>query len=327
MTTLDAVRTGFRIARRYPGIGAIETIWRTAFTILVLLFILIGSSFFLKNVILSDPELKMLRSGIPVIVSAEVQQLVIRYGPDLWHLFLFVCILSGVMWLLFASIFRPGIVGMLAEAFHLEREDGILNSAGRSFARDLRSFWGRIGMVNVTYMFFSALVVILSAGVFWGSILLGSHLPYVIAPWVTIVCVTVGLTLMFFMWALIDLVTDMAQIAVVFEGLPFTASIRRTAEIIQKRIGAVIGIGLIIFVLRCLSGLIFGLLNMAANFVLGAVSTPLAIATSAVFWFVQSVLLYYLFVVNLASFACLFEPQTVSASHPLPHPEKIIYEH
>jgi hypothetical protein len=327
MTTFDAVRTGFRIARRYPGIGAIETIWRTAFTILVLLFILIGSGFFLKNVILSDPELKMLRSKIPVFVSAEVQRLLIRYGPDLWHLFLFVSIMSGVMWLLFASIFRPGIVGMLANGFHQERKNGSPNSTGRSFVEDIRSSFGRIGLVNVTYVFFSALVVILSAGVLWGSVLLGAHLPVAIAPWVTIVCVTMGLTLMFFVWAIIDLVTDMAQIAVVFEGLPFSRSIRRTAEVIQSRIGAVIGIGLIIFVLRCLSTLIFGLMNMAANLVLGAVSMPLAIVTSAVFWFIQSVLLYYLFVVNLASYACLFEPQAVIASHPLPFSEKIIYEH
>lgn len=327
MTTIDAVRTGFRIARRYPGIGAIETLWRTAFTILVLLFILTGSSFFLKNVILSDPELRMLRSRIPVFVSAEVQRLFIRYGPDLWHLFLFVSILSGVMWLLFASIFRPGIVGMLADAFHQEQQGGSQNSAGRGFAEDIRSFFGPIGMVNVTFVFFSALVVILSVGIFWGSVLLGAHLPEVIAPWVSIVCVTLGLTLMFFIWALIDLVTDMAQIAVVFEGLSFGASIRRTAEVIQTRIGTVIGIGLIIFVLRCLSALLFGLLNMAFNFVLGAVSAPLVIVTSAVFWFVQSVLLYYIFVVNLASFACLFEPQTVVAPHPVPLPDKIIYEH
>ncbi|MFI5173376.1 MAG: hypothetical protein ACHQKY_00855 [Terriglobia bacterium] len=327
MTTFDAVRTGFRIARRYPGIGAIETIWRTAFAILVVLFILTGSSFFLKSVILSDTELKMLRSRVPVFVSAEVQRLLIRYGPDLWHLFLFVIILSGVMWLLFASIFRPGIVGMLADAFHQERQNESPNSAGRGFARDIRSFFGRVGMVNVSYVFFSALVVILSVGVFWGSVLLGTHLPEVIAPWVTIVCVTVGLTLMFFMWAIVDLVTDMAQIAVVFEKLSFRESIRRTAEVIQKRIGAVIGIGLTIFVLRCLFALIFGLLNMAANFVLGAVWAPLVIVTSAVFWFIQSVALYYLFVVNLASFACLFEPQTAVAPHSLPLSEKIIYEH
>ncbi|MGB7623771.1 MAG: hypothetical protein WBN92_15610 [Terriglobia bacterium] len=327
MTTFDAVRTGFRIARRYPGIGAIETIWRTAFAILVVLFILTGSSFFLKSVILSDTELKMLRSRVPVFVSAEVQRLLIRYGPDLWHLFLFVIILSGAMWLLFASIFRPGIVGMLADAFHRERQNESPNSAGRGFARDIRSFFGRIGMVNASYVFFSALVVILSVGVFWGSVLLGTHLPQVIAPWVTIVCVTVGLTLMFFMWAIVDLVTDMAQIAVVFEKLSFRESIRRTAEVIQKRIGAVIGIGLTIFVLRCLFTLIFGLLNMAANFVLGAVWAPLVIVTSAVFWFIQSVLLYYLFVVNLASFACLFEPQTAVAPHSLPLSEKIIYEH
>ncbi len=327
MTTFDAVRTGFRIARRYPGIGAIETIWRTAFAILVVLFILTGSSFFLKSVILSDTELKMLRSRVPVFVSAEVQRLLIRYGPDLWHLFLFVIILSGVMWLLFASIFRPGIVGMLADAFHQERQNESPNSAGRGFARDIRSFFGRVGMVNVSYVFFSALVVILSVGVFWGSVLLGTHIPQVIAPWVTIVCVTVGLTLMFFMWAIVDLVTDMAQIAVVFEKLSFRESIRRTAEVIQKRIGAVIGIGLTIFVLRCLFALIFGLLNMAANFVLGAVWAPLVIVTSAVFWFIQSVLLYYLFVVNLASFACLFEPQTAVAPHSLPLSEKIIYEH
>ncbi|MBZ5537683.1 MAG: hypothetical protein LAO31_17135 [Acidobacteriia bacterium] len=327
MTTFDAVRAGFRIARRYPGIGAIETIWRTAFTILVVLVILTGSSFFLKNVILSDPELKMLRSKVPVFVSAEVQRLLIRYGPDLWHLFLFVSIFSGVMWLLFASVFRPGIVGMLADAFERERQNGSSNSTGRGFSKDIRSFFGRIGMVNFTYVFFSALVVILSVGVFWGSVFLGVHLPAVIAPWVTIVCVTVGLTLMFFIWAVIDLVTDMAQIAVVFEELSFSASIRRTAKVIQRRFGAVIGIGLVIFVLRCLSALIFGLLNMAANFVLGAVSMPLAIATGVVFWFIQSVLLYYLFVVNLASFACLFEPQTIVASHPLPLSEKIIYEH
>jgi hypothetical protein len=308
-------------------IGAIETIWRTAFTLLVVLFIVTGSSFFLKNVILSDPELRILRSRIPLFVSPEVQRLLIRYGPDLWHLALFVSVMSGVMWLLFASLFRPGILGMLGDAFLQEHLRSSPPSLRHGYASHIRAFFGRIGMVNVTYVFFSALVVVLSVGLFWGSVLLGTHLPEVLAPWVTIGCVTLGLTLMFFLWAIIDLVTDMAQIAVVFEERSFSGSIRRTAEVIQRRMGAVIGIGLIIFVLRCALALLLGLLSMAANMVLGALWTPLVFVASGIFWFVQSVVLYYLYIMTLASFACLFEPQTFIEPNPVPLPENILYEH
>jgi|GEM_PF-4428372 len=327
MTTFDAVRTGFRIARRYPRIGAIETIWRTAYAILVVLFVLTGSSFFLKHVILSNLELKALRSKVPPLVSLEIQRLLLRYWPDLWHLLLFVSVMAGLMWLLFASTFRPGILGLLAEAFQPEHPPANNVSVRRGFAYHIKVFFRCVGMVNVTYLFFSTLVMLLSAGVFWGSVMIGSHLPEAIAPLVTIVCLTVGLTAMFFAWAIVDLVTDIAQIAVVFEDLSFSASIRRTAEVIQKRIGAVIGIGLIIFVLRCIAVIFFGLLNLGANFVLGALWSPLVIGASAIFWFVQSVFLYYLNIVNLASFACLLEPHHAAAVTPLPISEKIIYEH
>jgi hypothetical protein len=114
MTTVDAVRTGFRIARRYARIGAIETIWRTAYAILVTLVTLIGFVFFARGVTLNNLEVHALRSKNPFFVSMTVQHLLGQYGNQIRDLTLFVVAFSLALWLLSASLFRAGIVGMLA---------------------------------------------------------------------------------------------------------------------------------------------------------------------------------------------------------------------
>lgn len=327
MSTFEAVRTGFRIVRRHPGIGAIETIWRTAYTILVLLFGSLGFSFFLQNATLSNLELQALRSKVPVLVSLTIQRLLIRYWSDLWHLILFIFLMSSVMWLVFATLFRSGILGMLRSAFERgrTREDSIDLYA--NFGADVKLFFRPVGSLNVLYLFSSTLVVILSGGVFWGSVRLGVLVDVRLTPLVTIVCLTLGLAVLFVIWALLDLTIDLAQLAVVFEKHGFAASIRRAAEVIQKKFGVVIGIGLIIFINRVILAIVFGIGNMVTNFVLSVVWPPMILPVTVVLWFVQSVFMYYLYILNLASLVCLFEPQKAEASTQLPFTEKIIYEH
>lgn len=327
MTTFEAVRQGFRIARRYPTLGAIETIWRTAFALLVVLFGALGAGFFLQHVILSNLEIQALRSKIPVVVSLEIQRLLARYGQDLGQMTLFVSISAAFMWLLFASIFRPGILGMMTDAFKRESGvGGVLPSHG-TFSSDVRMFFRSVGMVNFTYLFFSVLVLVLSAGIFLGAVWLGTKVGDSLAPLVVIVCLTLGGSLMFLLWTLIDVVTDLAQIAVVFEERRYAASIRRAAEILQTRLGAVIGIGLILFVFRIVLAGVFGVMNLTTNFMFGQLWPSMIWPATLVLLFFQSILMYFLYIVNLASFVCLFEPQNELLSNPIPLSGKIIYEH
>lgn len=327
MNSFEAVRFGFRLGRRYPRIGVIETLWRTVFMILVILFVFLGTAFFLKNVSVSNLEVQALRSKVPLLVSLTLERLFVRHGGELWHMTLFVVSLSGIMWLLFASLFRAGILGMLFQAYKNDQTAGAQTDVEGCFGESVRRYAGGIGKVNLTYLLFSALVVFLSGGVFWAAVKLGALSGDTFGPLVAVGSVTLGLTGMFIIWGMIDLVTDMAQIAVVFEDLSLFLSLRRTAEVIQRRIGAVIGIGLIYFVLRIIIGVILGVINLAANFVLRAIWPPLTIPATVVLGFLQSVTIYYLYVMNLASYATLYEAQTSVAPTPLPVAERIIYEH
>jgi hypothetical protein len=307
MSTIEAIRTGFRITRRFPRIGAIESIWRTAYAILVALFILMGTLLFLRGATVSDLEWQALRSKAPFLISLAIEKLLLQYGDELGHMFLFVVVLSGLMWLLFASLFRPGIVGMLARAFSREDTDAAPVITSTALWTDTRMFSGRIGALNFIYLFFSVLLAILSVGVFWSSVQLGFLAGDIIGPFVTIICITLGTTLTFLLWAIVDLLTDMAQIAVVFEDRHLGDSLLRTAGVIQKKLGLIIGITLILFVLRMILATVFGVVNVVTNAVLGAVWMPLVVPTTVLLWFLQSVFMYYFYIMSLASFACLFE--------------------
>ncbi len=327
MSAFEAVRTGFRLAHRYPRIGAVETLWRTAFAILVVLFLLLGATSFLQNATLSNAEIQALRSKVPVIVTLVIQRILYRYHDELWHLFWFVIGMSGFMWLLFASLFRPGVVGLMCHAFQKEQGSKSVTDPESGFGKFTKMFFGRIAKVNFTYLFFSALIGFLSGGVFWISVKLGTLAGETLGPLVVIACLTVGLTALFVLWALTDLVTDMAQIAVVFEGASFVASFRRAAEVIQRRLGTVIGIGLILFILRMVLAILFTIINVATNFVFGQVWQPMQIPSTVILWFMQSIIIYYLYIVNLVGYATLFETQASAVSTDLTVPEGIIYEH
>ncbi len=327
MNSFDAVRFGFRLGRRYPRLGVIETIWRTAYLILVLLFISWGAAFFLKNVTVSNLEVQALRSKVPLLISLTLERLFVRHREELWHMLLFVTSISCVMWLLFASIFRAGITGMLFKAYQNDQRSGEAVDVEGCFGESVRRYFGRIGWVNLTYLFFTALIIFVSGGVFWVAVKLGQLSGATLGPFVAITAITLGLTGMFIVWAMLDLVTDMAQIAVVFEDLSLFPSFRRTAEVVQRRIGAVIGIGIIYFVLRIIMGVILGVVNLAANFVWRLAWPPLIVPTSVALTFLQSVTIYYLYVMNLASYATLFEPQPSVAPTHLPVAERILYEH
>jgi hypothetical protein len=186
---------------------------------------------------------------------------------------------------------------------------------------------GRIGGLNALYLLLSLLVFVLSVGVFWGSAQMGAAAGPTLGPLVVISCLTVGFTLLFFLWAIVDLVSDLGQIAVAFENERIWSSIRRAADVIQSRLGAVVGIGLILFLVRGFLVVVFGVANLMTNFIFGKIAPVLVIPSTVLLWFVQSVLLYYLYIVSLASFACLFESQEETVQTPLPVPGKILYEH
>jgi hypothetical protein len=326
MTTFDAIRTGFRITRRFPRIGAIETLWRTAFAILVMLFLLLGAGFFLKNATISNLELQTLRSRIPILISLTLQRLAIRYWPDLWRLALFIGLMSCLMWLIFASIFRSGILGMLRGAMAHGPQDRVASTPASHFADDVKGFFAGMGAINLTCQFFSLLILVMGAAVFWASVKFGVATGETLGPIVAIVCLTLGWTFLFFLWAILDVVTDVAQIGLVFERRSFASAMRRAAQVVQSRLGAVIGIGLFIFVLRMVILIVFGIANTVTNFIANALWPPLMLPAAVVVWFLQSVLTYYLYIMNLASFACLFSPQPAEEPAPIPVTEKLIYE-
>lgn len=337
MSTMEAVRIGFRITRRNTRIGGVESLWRTAFAILIVLFVLLGTGFFLQNVTLSNFEIQAIRSKVPVLVSLTVQRLLMRHGRDILNLGLFVILMSAVMWWLFASVFRPVVVGMLVQALRHERESSTpdeganqtlsKNSPRESSSALVRVYFPRMGLVNFNFIFFTGLAAVLSVGVFWGSLQLAAWLGPSIGSLLFVVCVTLGWTMLFLIWAILDVVTDLAQIGIGLEELSFTDAIRRSARILQKSLGVIIGITLVIFLLRVVIGIVFGVVNLMTNFLFGATLPSLVVPVTAVLWFAQSILLYYLYVANLASFAALFHPSEAGVLNQIPIAGKIIYEH
>lgn len=327
MTATDALRTGFHMARRYSRIGAIETIWRTAYVILIVLFLAIAFTFFAKDVTLSNLQVHALRSRNPFWISLTLQHLLNEYGTEIRNLSLAVAVFSVALWWVFASLFRAGIFSLLARAFQAEKDTTTSEDWDQHLGPDVRRFFGRMGGLNALYLAFTCLVFILSIAVFAAAGQLGSLVGETLGPLVVIFCLTVGLTLLFLIWAILDLAADMGQIAITFENRGLWDSIRRTAEVIQSRLGAVVGIGLAIFLLRLLLLVIFGIANLVTNFIFGKIWMPLVIPSTVVLWFIQSVLFYYLYIVNSASFACLFGTQENASTSPVSVPGKILYEH
>ncbi|MDD5542499.1 MAG: hypothetical protein PHX83_04930 [Acidobacteriia bacterium] len=327
MTATDALRTGFRMARRYSRIGAIETIWRTAYIILIVLFLAIAFTFLAKDVTLSNLQIQALRSRNPFWISLTLQHLLDEYGTEIRNLSLAVVAFSLALWWIFASLFRAGIFSLLARAFEAEKDTTPSGDWDQHLGSDVRRFFGRMGGLNALYLLFTCLVFILSIAVFEAAGQLGSLAGETLGPLVAMFCLVVGWTLLFLIWAILDLATDMGQIAITFEGRGLWDAIRRTAAVIQSRLGAVIGIGLAIFFLRLILMVIFGVVNMMTNFMFGRIWAPLVIPSTVLLWFVQSVLLYYLYIVNSAGYACLFESEEKTSTSPLPVPGKILYEH
>lgn len=327
MNTMDAVRIGFRVMRRHPRIGAVETLWRTAWTILVVLFVLLGSTFFLKNVFLSNFDSQALRSKVPALVSLVIQRLIARHGREVLNLVLFVSVMSSLMWWLFASLFRSVVMGLMFQAFQREFRPRDVESASESLRHWVRAYALRLGVVNFNFIFFTFTILLLSAAALGGALRVASGFSPSIGPWVFVALLTFSWTLLFLIGAVLDVVTDLAQIGVTFESLSFGAALRRAAQIIQQRLSTVIGITFILFVLRLAVGIVLGVISLTANFMLGATLPALVIPVSVLLGGLQNVLFYYLAIMNLASFAALFEPEQDKVATPLPLPGKVLYEH
>jgi len=159
MTAFHAFRKGIQLCHSHFRLLWLETGWRMAQFFLSLGFALLASYTLVEAVGLSDFEAESLGSGSFAIFKAVVRILQRNDTLILKTILLTLCF-TGAMWLLLASFFQAGILGLLTRGqdnkdikVHDGFGSGMVFALG--FCRKSVQLFSSFFLINLSILFFS----------------------------------------------------------------------------------------------------------------------------------------------------------------------------